>query len=66
MSTAPSESRPASSTVPRDSTGLQHVTVERDGVSVCTMFPIDCADADVTTEWLTASSDAYCSLEDAR
>ncbi|ARS89089.1 DUF7511 domain-containing protein [Natrarchaeobaculum aegyptiacum] len=70
MSTAPSDPRSASHPAEHpdepDAATIQHVTVDRDGVAVCTMFPANCDDADVTTEWLTASSDAYCSLEDAR
>lgn len=66
MPTAPSESQSASSTVAHDSTALQHVTVERDDVCVCTMFPTNSTDADVTTEWITAGPDGYRSLEDAR
>ena len=66
MSTAPSESQPESTSSEPQPTALQHVAVERDGLAVCTMFPADCEDADVTSEWITAGPDAYCSLEDAR
>lgn len=45
---------------------LQHVTVERDDVAVCTMFPWNVADDSVSTQWLTAGPDSFVSLEDAR
>ncbi|THE64215.1 hypothetical protein D8Y22_14220 [Salinadaptatus halalkaliphilus] len=45
---------------------LQHVTVETgDDLATCTMFPQDHTAA-VATEWLTANSESFVSLEDAR
>ena len=49
-----------------DQPGLQHVTVERDGVTVCTMFPREMADVDAATHWLTAGPDSFVSLEESR
>lgn len=48
------------------SSRLQHVTVERDDVAVCTMFPQDADDHAVSTQWLTATADSFVSLEESR
>ncbi len=49
-----------------DQPGLQHVTAERDGITVCTMFPQDPSDVDAATHWLTAGPDSFVSLEEYR
>ena len=45
---------------------LQHVTVERDDVAVCTMFPQDADENTASTQWITATADSFVALEDRR
>ncbi|SEP96900.1 DUF7511 domain-containing protein [Natrinema salaciae] len=45
---------------------LQHVTVERDDVAVCTMFPTDVSENAMSTQWLTATTDSFVALERRR
>lgn len=47
-------------------TALQHVTAERDGTIVCTMFPQYRSEDDLSSEWLTATNDSFVSLDDFR
>ena len=62
-----STDRQAAATQPDiDQSGLQHVTVERDGVIVCTMFPQETSDVNAATHWLTAGPDSFVSLEKSR
>jgi hypothetical protein len=45
---------------------LQHVTVERDGVAVCTMFPQASTEDSLSTRWITATDESFVSLEERR
>ncbi|ELY49525.1 DUF7511 domain-containing protein [Natronolimnohabitans innermongolicus] len=55
-----------SGAAPGRGTSLQHVTVERDGVAVCTMFPSRLDRADASAAWLTATDESFVALADAR
>lgn len=49
------------------SSALEHVTVELDdGSSECTIFPRDCSEAEILTQWVTAGEGAYVSLAEAQ
>ena len=45
---------------------LQHITVDRDDVAVCTMFPQNPDINAASTQWLTATADSFVSLEEQR
>lgn len=45
---------------------LQHVTVEHDGIAVCTMFPQALDEDAVSTEWITATTESFVALEERR
>ncbi|WP_254764584.1 DUF7511 domain-containing protein [Natrinema marinum] len=45
---------------------LQHVTVERDDVAVCTMFPREIGEDAVSEQWITATADSFVPLVQQR
>ncbi|MGM0387011.1 DUF7511 domain-containing protein [Natrinema limicola] len=45
---------------------LQHITIERDDVAVCTMFPQNPDTNAASTQWITATADSFVSLEEQR
>ncbi|AXR77924.1 DUF7511 domain-containing protein [Natrarchaeobaculum sulfurireducens] len=66
MSESSTDRQTAATQPDTDHSGLQHVTVERDDVIVCTMFPQEPSDVDAATHWLTAGPDSFVSLEESR
>jgi hypothetical protein len=50
-----------------ESTAFDHAIVENgDGVAECTIFPRECGEETIVTNWLTASGDAFVALESVR
>lgn len=50
-----------------ESTAFDHAIVENeDGVPECTIFPRECEEEKIVTNWLTASGDAFVALESVR
>ncbi|MDS0474921.1 hypothetical protein [Natrinema sp. 1APR25-10V2] len=49
-----------------DRSELQHVTVERDDVAVCTMFPREIGEEAMSEQWITATTDSFVSLAQQR
>ncbi|MBZ6496274.1 DUF7511 domain-containing protein [Natrinema longum] len=46
--------------------GLQHVTVERAGIAVCTIFPRAVGEDATSTQWIAATADSFVALEGSR
>ena len=43
---------------------VQHVTVEHDDdIAVCTMFPQEIDEDDISSQWITATGDSFDALE---
>ena len=66
MTDATTSRLPVPDAEPDRSSTVQHVTVEDDDVTVCTMFPQDVTDPDLARRWITADGESFVSLEDAR
>lgn len=50
-----------------EATAFEHAVVENEeGVPECTIFPQDCDEDEILTRWVTATDDAFVSLETVR
>ncbi|WP_254530731.1 DUF7511 domain-containing protein [Natrinema gelatinilyticum] len=45
---------------------LQHVTVQKDNVAVCTIFPREIGENAASEQWITAMTDSFVTLEQRR
>ncbi|WP_254524064.1 DUF7511 domain-containing protein [Natrinema caseinilyticum] len=45
---------------------LQHVTVEKDDVAVCTIFPREIGGGTAAKQWITATTGSFVTLEQRR
>lgn len=48
----------------RDEARFEYATVDADGTTECTIFPAQCPDADLVTNWITARGDAFVALDE--